>query len=111
MLMMSDPSEIEIVLDNLIGNSLKFSAPRDAPEIRITAGLDSGDMVVHVSDNGVGITADDLCRIFEPFTRCHPGFQGSGLGLTLARHIVVRHGGRIWATGESGHGTTISFSS
>lgn len=105
-----DLEEIEIVLDNLIGNALKFTSLRKIPEVRVTATTELDRIVVHVSDNGVGIAAEDAARIFQPFTRCHTGFDGSGVGLTVARRIVERHGGCIWATGELGRGTTISFS-
>jgi signal transduction histidine kinase len=105
-----DLEEIEIVLDNLIGNALKFSSRREIPEVRVTATTELDRIVVHVSDNGVGIASEDAARIFQPFTRCHSGFEGSGVGLAVAHRIVERHGGRIWATGELGLGTTISFS-
>jgi len=105
-----DLEEVKIVLDNLIGNALKFSALRDNPEVRVTATTELDRIVVHVSDNGVGVASEDAARIFQPFTRCHTGFEGSGVGLAVAHRIVERHGGRIWATGEIGRGTTISFS-
>lgn len=104
-----DMEEIEIVLDNLIGNALKFSALREVPELRVTATTELRRIVVHVSDNGVGIAPEDATRIFQPFMRCHSGFDGSGVGLAICRRIVERHGGRIWATGEPGLGTTASF--
>jgi signal transduction histidine kinase len=105
-----DLEEIKIVLDNLIGNALKFSSRREIPEVRVTATTELDRIVVHVSDNGVGIASEDAARIFQPFTRCHTDFEGSGVGLAVAHRIVERHGGRIWATGEIGRGTTISFS-
>lgn len=104
-----DLEEIEIVLGNLIGNALKFSALREVPELRVTATTELRRIVVHVSDNGIGIAPEDATRIFQPFIRCHSGFDGSGVGLAVARRIVERHGGRIWATGEPGLGTTVSF--
>jgi signal transduction histidine kinase len=106
---MGDREEIEIVLDNLIGNAFKFSALRQTPEVRVTASAEFGRTVVHVSDNGVGIAPEDATRIFGPFARCHSGFDGSGVGLAVARRIVERHGGRIWAAGEPGLGATVSF--
>ncbi len=105
-----DLEEIEILLDNLIGNALKFSSRREIPEVRVTTTTEFDRIVVHVSDNGVGIASEDAARIFQPFTRCHTGFEGSGVGLAVAHRIVKRHGGSIWATGEIGRGTTISFS-
>jgi signal transduction histidine kinase len=104
-----DLDQISIVLENIIGNALKFSARREIPEVRVTTTSEPDAVIVHVSDNGVGIAPEDGRRIFEPFTRCHSGFAGSGIGLALARDIVDRHRGRIWATGEPGLGTTVSF--
>lgn len=106
---MADLGEVEMLLDNLIGNALKFSSNRDVPEVRVTATTEMDRVVVHVSDNGVGIAPEDTKRIFELFTRCHSGFSGSGVGLFIARRIVERHEGCIWAAGELGLGTTISF--
>lgn len=104
-----DRDLVDVLLDNLIGNALKFTSRRESPQLRITASNESNRSVVHVSDNGVGIAPEDTDRIFQPFTRCHPGFPGTGVGLATTRRIVERHGGRIWATGETGLGTTISF--
>jgi signal transduction histidine kinase len=102
--------EIELLLRNLIGNALKFSAHRERPELRITATEELGKTTVQISDDGVGIAPEDASRMFELFARCHPRFSGSGVGLAIARRIVERHHGRIWATGEVGVGTTFSFS-
>lgn len=104
-----DPYEVEVLLSNLLGNAWKFSVHRERPEIRVTATGDSGRTVVHVTDNGVGIAAEDSTSMFELFARRHAGFAGSGVGLAIARRIVQRHGGQIWATGELGVGTTVSF--
>ena len=103
------PTEIAILLENLIGNALKFSAIRPTPVVRVSAEAQESRTIVHVSDNGVGIASEDAWRMFEPFTRCHAGFEGSGLGLAIAKRIVERHGGVIWATGALDVGTTVSF--
>lgn len=103
------PDEVAVLLENLIGNALKFSAIRSTPVIRVSAEAQTTGTVVHVTDNGIGIAAEDARRMFEPFTRCHSGFDGSGLGLAIAKRIVDRHGGAIWATGAIDHGTTVSF--
>ena len=105
----ADPQEMHIALENLIGNALKFSANSPCPQIRITSSVDSGRHVVNVVDNGVGIAPEDTSRIFEIFTRVHPRFSGSGVGLAIVRRIVERHGGAIWAKGEPGAGTIVSF--
>jgi signal transduction histidine kinase len=104
-----DPDQVNVLLENLIGNALKFASSRESPQLRITTSREGTRLVVHVRDNGVGLAPEDEERIFQPFTRCHPHVPGTGIGLTIARRIVERHGGRIWATGNPGIGTTISF--
>ncbi len=103
------PAEVAILLENLIGNALKFSVIRPVPVVRVSADARADRTVVHVSDNGVGIAPEDEIRRFEPFTRCHARFEGSGLGLAIAKRIVERHGGEIWARGALDLGTTVSF--
>jgi hypothetical protein len=104
-----DTDQVEVLLDNLISNALKFSSHCESPQICITATDESNRVIIHVADNGIGIAPEDAERIFLPFTRCHSSFPGTGVGLTTARRIVEQHGGRIWASGEPGLGTTISF--
>jgi signal transduction histidine kinase len=102
-------SEVQVLLDNLIGNALKFSSVSLKPEVKVTSSVESGRTVVSVTDNGVGIRLGDSERMFEPFTRCHPEFEGTGLGLAIVRRIVERHSGQVWAIGAPSVGTTISF--
>jgi two-component system, NtrC family, sensor kinase len=104
-----DLDQVGILLDNLIGNALKFTARCTSPEVRVTVSSESNRSVIHVSDNGIGITPEDAERMFQLFTRCHSNFAGTGVGLATARRVVERHGGRIWATGKPGLGTTVSF--
>ena len=68
----------------------------------------NGQVVVSVTDRGKGIAPDQLERIFEPFVTSKA--FGIGLGLAIGRSIVTAHGGRLWATGNSDHGATFSFS-
>ena len=103
------PRELEVVLENLIANAIKFSAIRERPEVSITLSRAPSMSTVHVSDNGIGLAREDCERIFELFIRAHSGFDGTGVGLALCKRIVERHGGKIWATGELGLGSTISF--
>jgi signal transduction histidine kinase len=65
---------------------------------------------VTVSDNGVGFEASAAQMLFEPFARLHgTKFEGTGIGLTIVRRIVERHGGRVWASGKPGVGAAFSF--
>jgi two-component system phosphate regulon sensor histidine kinase PhoR len=115
----ADPERLGQVLLNLIHNATKFSRPGG----RVTIGAavapadvagDAGPAVVlSVHDEGVGIPAADLGRIFERFYKVDRarvrGRGGTGLGLAIARHIVESHGGRIWAESEEGVGSTFRF--
>ncbi|HTP06728.1 MAG TPA: ATP-binding protein [Anaerolineae bacterium] len=104
-----DRKMIGRVLGNLMHNAIKFTPDRG--RIAITA-VESGDEVtVSVADNGVGIPAEDLPRIFERFYKVDRarGKSGTGLGLAIARHVVEAHGGRIWAESVEGKGATFYF--
>lgn len=105
-----DPAEVELLLDNLIGNALKFSSTQPQPLVRVASQQKNGRTVVQVSDNGIGLAREEATQIFQVFTRrCPPDFQGSGVGLAVAKRIVERHGGLIWAHGTPGAGATLSF--
>ncbi|MBI5841571.1 MAG: PAS domain-containing protein [Chloroflexi bacterium] len=111
----ADAARLEQVLVNLIHNAVKFTKP--GGEIALLAeagegGAPFGDVIrFAVRDNGVGISADDLSRIFERFyksDRSRAG-GGTGLGLSIARHIVEAHGGKIWAESREGDGSIFFF--
>jgi two-component system phosphate regulon sensor histidine kinase PhoR len=100
---------VEQVLVNLIHNAIKFTPP--GGRVSISAKAEGNNLLVSVADNGVGISADDLPRIFERFykaDRARTG-GGTGLGLAIAKHIVEAHSGRIWAESVEGKGSTFSF--
>lgn len=105
------PPQIAQTLQNLISNALKY-AGESAPQITLTVTEDACGMVVFdIADQGIGIPAAFLDRIFEPFKRV-PGSgetQGTGLGLATCKKVVQRHGGRIWCVSELGRGTSIRF--
>lgn len=95
------------LLQNLITNGVKFRGEA-APTVHLDATEADEGWEITVADNGIGIAADQLDRIFEVFTRVHGSgsYEGSGIGLATCRRIVDRHGGRIWATSVVGEGTT-----
>jgi signal transduction histidine kinase len=96
------------VLDNVIGNALKFSKPGDT--VTVSAELQYGIALIEIADTGPGISSDRLEQIFEPYVRERQDEEGTGLGLFIARAIVSAHGGRIWAESEIGAGTTMWIS-
>jgi len=99
-----DASKIEQVLDNLIGNAVKFSPPDGRVEVRVSRETDRA--VVSVRDHGPGIAPDLLDRLFEPFTRGRLGAKGAGLGLAIVKSILTGHGGDIRVESEPGEGAT-----
>jgi signal transduction histidine kinase len=108
----ADPALLRAVLTNLIGNALKFSERR-AKDGRVNVYAETGieGVTVHVADNGEGFDAASAARLFQPFQRLHgAAFDGHGVGLSIVRRAVERHGGRVWAKGEPGVGATFSFS-
>jgi two-component system phosphate regulon sensor histidine kinase PhoR len=104
-----DRKMIGRVLGNLIHNAIKFTSERG--RITISAAPVDDRIKVGVADNGVGIPAEDLPRIFERFYKVDRarGKSGTGLGLAIARHVVEAHGGRIWAESAEGKGATFYF--
>jgi PAS domain S-box-containing protein len=110
-LVMSDELELGQVLQNLIGNAVKFRAPDRAPVIEISAERQNGMWQFSVADNGIGIDERFSDRIFQMFQRLHERgrYDGSGIGLAIAKKIVERHGGRIWFVSVLGKGTTFHF--
>jgi signal transduction histidine kinase len=104
-----DPDKVHQVLTNLVANALKFS-PREGA-VRVAAAPDGPDAVrLAVSDTGAGIPVEQRELVFDKFYQvgrpdgARPG--GSGLGLTIARHLVELHGGRIWVEDAPGGGST-----
>ena len=107
----ADGIQITQVLQNLIANALKFQRPGATPEIRISAVRRGGDWVFSVADNGIGIDARHIGRIFTLFQRLHAKgeFEGTGIGLAICKRIVERHGGAIAVQSTPGTGSTFTF--
>lgn len=106
----ADPVLLRQVLLNLVGNALKFSRHAAQPNVQVQGFARHDGIVLTVQDNGVGFDGARAAELFEPFKRLHaPGrFEGSGVGLTIVRRIVERHGGRVWADSVPGEGATFS---
>ncbi|MEN6343067.1 MAG: PAS domain S-box protein [Methanospirillum sp.] len=108
---MADAAQLAQVFTNLVGNALKYRRPDRPAEIRISAEQAGGLWRFAVADNGIGIEAEYYDRIFVIFQRLHTRdeFEGTGIGLAVARKIVERHGGRIWVESTPGEGSTFLF--
>jgi len=100
------------VLENLIGNALKYTTRNGRVTVQSTHQPKRRMVCVAVSDTGIGISGEYLHRIFDKFSRIETGDDtpaGSGLGLTIAKHIIVDHRGEIWARSQPGEGSTFYF--
>ncbi len=105
----ADAVQLAQVFQNLMANAIKFRRD-DPPRIHVSAVLESTEWVFSVSDNGIGIAEEYKDRIFNIFQRLHgKEYPGVGIGLSLCRRIIERHGGRIWFESEAGKGTTFYF--
>jgi len=107
----ADVMRLERILHNLLENAVKYSP--DGGYIRVTAKTDTDNLVIGVSDQGIGISPEDQARLFAPFQRLGnsrvEGVKGVGLGLLVCRRLVEAHGGRIWVESELGKGSTFFF--
>jgi PAS domain S-box-containing protein len=106
-----DPILIKQVFQNLIANALKFTRTREIAIIEISQRQENGDLVIAVSDNGVGFSMKYKDKLFGVFQRLHRAedFEGTGIGLATVQRIVRKHGGRVWAEAEPDKGATFYF--
>jgi signal transduction histidine kinase len=106
----ADQSQMIQLTQNLVENAIKFRG-KDTPRIEISANRGKGEWIFSVRDNGIGIESKYFERIFIVFQRLHAGdvYKGTGIGLSLAKKVVERHGGRIWLESEVGKGSIFYF--
>lgn len=104
-----DRYRVEQVLLNLVYNAIKFTDSGGA--ITISVKKRDNEIMVSVSDTGIGIPREELPRVFERFYKVNKARddEGVGLGLAISRHIITAHGGKIWAESEEGKGSTFFF--
>jgi two-component system sensor histidine kinase/response regulator len=107
-----DQSLLEHVLTNVLSNAFKFTATRDPARIEVEAYKEGAEQVYFVRDNGVGFDMKYADRLFGVFQRLHSQseFPGTGIGLSIVRRIIHRHGGRAWVESRPQQGTTLYFS-
>ena len=106
----ADGSQLVQVLQNLIGNAIKFRGS-EAPLVRVSIEAQTKEWIFSVADNGIGIAAEYAEDVFVIFRRLHTRaeYVGNGIGLSICKKIIEQHGGRIWFESEPGHGSTFRF--
>jgi PAS domain S-box-containing protein len=107
----ADAGMIRIALSNLLQNALKYSGKRDESVVDFGVIHQSGIPAYFVRDNGAGFKMDFVDKLFSPFQRLHKAseFSGTGIGLSIVKRIINRHGGRIWAEAAVDQGATFYF--
>lgn len=106
-----DRTMMKQVLTNLFSNAVKYSRGNPAPRVSVTCRLEGAEHVIGVRDNGVGFNMDYAEKLFGVFQRLHRAeeFEGTGIGLSIVKRIITRHGGRVWAESEPGKGASFYF--
>jgi signal transduction histidine kinase len=111
-LVMADRDMVVQILTNLVSNAVKYS-PNDAP-VRVTLSVAADSVEATVEDRGIGLSREELSRLFQKFARADRKevreVGGTGLGLYISKSLVEMQGGRIWAESEPGRGSTFCFS-
>src|SRR5262249_6950691 len=108
----ADESMIRFVFANLIGNACKFKPAGEEPSVEVGGGVEGKEVVYFVLDQGIGFDMRFADKLFKVFERLHSSeqFAGHGVGLAIVARMVRRHGGRAWAQGAVGKGSTFYFS-
>jgi len=111
-MMCASPVRFARLLQNLIGNAIKYVAPGVAPRVHVSARTTADEWIFSVADNGIGIDPKYQARIFEPFKRLHTASQyaGTGMGLAICKKIVQGFGGQLSVESRPTQGSTFTFS-
>jgi signal transduction histidine kinase len=106
----ADDRRIRQILINLLSNAVKFTPPGGRVAVEVTR-QENGAVLIHVSDTGIGIPAEDIARALEPFVQIDSAlgrkYEGTGLGLPIAKQLIELHGGSLAISSTSGAGTDI----
>jgi len=106
----ADQNLIRIVLDNILGNAMKYSSKADKPTISLYSKESLGSVIYCIEDNGAGFNSEEAEDLFKPFIRYHgEDFSGTGVGLSTVKRIIERHGGSVWAESKKGEGAKFFF--
>ena len=107
----ADPTLMHQVWINLVSNAIKFSSRKERAVIQVGTRRSEEEVIYYIHDNGAGFDIQYVDKLFGVFQRLHSQdeFEGTGVGLAIVQRIVQRHGGRVWAEGESGKGATFYF--
>lgn len=108
-----DPTMMSVVVENFVENAWKYTSKTPKARIVVGSSLDeNGGKVIYIEDNGAGFDMEKADRLFGVFQRLHTAeeFDGTGIGLASVQRIINKHGGRVWASSEQGHGSTFYFS-
>ncbi len=105
------PTEMTQLFQNIIANALKFRKTDTKPLIEVCCAEEKNEFIFAISDNGIGIKAEDQERVFQLFTRLysHTHYEGTGIGLATCKKILTKLNGKIWVSSTEGVGTTFHF--
>jgi PAS domain S-box-containing protein len=105
---MAEPTQLEQLFQNLIGNAIKFHRDGVPPQVHVGCRRDGQEWVLSVRDNGIGIAPEYREQVFMIFQRLHGRgkYPGTGIGLAICKKIVERHGGKMWVESKPGEGST-----
>ncbi len=107
---MAEEVPLDLLFQNIVGNGLKYHKPGEMPQVHISAERTGNAWNFSVADNGIGIEAENLEKVFAPFKRFHGAeYPGTGLGLAICQKIIERYDGRIWVESAYGQGSTFHF--